>query len=82
MMPRTIGEEVPKRLSFTFTPQNRKEMQSAMQNKEFASVAEGINTAIRYYFENREKTTVTKEWLLSEEGEEYIKKIMRKVQDG
>lgn len=48
-----------------------------MQNKEFASVAGGINTAIRNYFDNRNKTTITKEWLLSEEGREFIKGIAR-----
>jgi len=64
-------------MSFTFTPQNRNDMEKAMQNKEFASVAGGINTAIRNYFDNRNKTTITKEWLLSEEGREFIKGIAR-----
>jgi hypothetical protein len=77
-MPRIIGEEIPKRLSFTFTHQNRKSVQTAMQNKEFTTVAECINTCIRVYFENHGKTVVTKEWMVSEEGKEYIKSIFHR----
>lgn len=77
MMPRKIGDEIPHRMAFTFTPQNRKDVQEAMNSKNFSSVAECINTAMRFYFENRNKTAITKEWLLSEEGREFIKDIAR-----
>lgn len=81
MMPRKVSEEMPERMAFTFTPTNRKETQTSMQNKEFSSVSSLINTALTFYFENREKTSLTKEWLLSDEGKEFIKSLMRSVED-
>jgi hypothetical protein len=84
MMPRTIGDTVPDRLSFTFTPLNRQDAEAAMLNKEFPNVANLINTALRFYFENRDKSTPIdqfKIWLVSSEGETYMKDVMRKARD-
>nr|WP_321352532.1 hypothetical protein [uncultured Methanoregula sp.] len=81
MMPRKVGEEIPERMAFTFTPTNRKNVQKSMQNKDFASVSSLINTALTFYFENREKTALTKEWLLSDEGKGLIKEIMKNTYD-
>lgn len=81
MMPKKVSDEMPERMAFTFTPTNRKDAQTSMQNKEFSSVSSLINTALTFYFENRKKTALTKEWLLSDEGKEFIKGIMRSVED-
>jgi hypothetical protein len=84
-MPRTIGDSVPARLSFTFTPINRHDAETLMHKKEFPNVANLINTALRFYFENRDKKFSSKEdfksWIVSEEGETYIKNVIRKVND-
>lgn len=55
-----------------------------MEEKEFSTVTDLINTALAFYFENRNKTNTKDEfklWILSKEGEDYIKGIMRKVKD-
>jgi len=81
-MPRKIGEEIPHRMCFTFLPQNRKALQKAMDNNEFSTVAECINTAIRYYFENKDKPdeqTRFNEWLEMPETRERMRVAMRKV---
>jgi hypothetical protein len=33
-------------------------MEESMRNKDFASVAGGINTALRFYFENHDKSPI------------------------
>lgn len=79
-MPRIIGETVPNRLSFTFTPQNRTDMEKAIQNKEFANVAQGINTALRYYFDNRGKDAETIVTDLFKKGRFDV--VMREAAEG
>ena len=84
MMPRKVGETIQDRISFTFTPINLRDVQKSMESKEFPTVANLLNTAIRFYFENRERSSSkdqVKEWLLSEEGEEYITGLIRKVKE-
>jgi hypothetical protein len=78
-MPRIIGETIPERMCFTFTPQNRKDVEEAMKNNKFANVSGCINTALRFYFDSKTNPPLTKEWMLSDEGKEYIKNIMRNI---
>jgi hypothetical protein len=82
-MPRTIGDKVPERLSFSFTPINLRDAELAMRNKEFPNVANLINTALRFYFENRNKTErqAIKEFMESSEGEELFKKSFKKYEE-
>lgn len=83
-MPRIIGDTVPERLSFTFTPINRRDAEIAMHKKEFPNVANLINTALRFYFENRDKSfgkEEVKNWLVSEEGTEYLKNLIRETRE-
>lgn len=81
-MPKRIGENVPDRVSISFSPMNKRDMQTAIEKKEFTSIVNLVNTAIRFYFENRDKSPdigPVKEWLVSEEGEQYLKDLIRKV---
>lgn len=83
-MPRVVAEEIPDRMAFTFTPINRSAVQDSMKKKEFLSVSSLINTALRFYFENRDKSSSKddfKSWLSSKEGENYMKDIFRMVRD-
>jgi Arc/MetJ-type ribon-helix-helix transcriptional regulator len=79
-MPRVIGNAVPTRMSFTFTPQNRNDMENAIQNKEFANVAQGINTALRFYFENKGKDAETVVTDLFKKGKFDV--VMREAAEG
>ena len=74
-MPRTIGEKLPARVTVSFSPLNLRTMESAMQNKEFKTVADLVNTAITYYFENRSRQKT------EEELNELKKKLMNYDRD-
>ena len=83
-MSRTIGDEIPDRITITIDPLNKRDVAESIKNKEFTSVVNLINTALRFYFDNRdkpEKIDEIKVWLVSEEGEDYIKKLIRKVRE-
>lgn len=80
-MPRKVADKIPERFAFTFTPINRSHVQKAMDAKEFSGVSNLINTALTFYFENNGKTALTKEWMLSQEGEKFIKDLMRKAME-
>ena len=63
---------------------NLKKINEAIEQGLFSSVSETVNKAITFFFENRDKPQKkdeVKEWLVSEEGEDYIKKIIRKVRE-
>lgn len=83
MMPRKVSEEIPDRMAFTFTPINRNSVQKSMDSKEFLSVSSLINTAISFYYENRGKSSKEdfKAWIVSEDGEQFIKGIVLKIQE-
>jgi hypothetical protein len=53
-----------------------------MISKEFPNIANLMNTALRFYFENRNKPSQIediKKWLVSEEGRSYIAQILNEV---
>jgi Arc/MetJ-type ribon-helix-helix transcriptional regulator len=77
-MPRIPGKNKEK-ISFTCDNSNFKNLSDAVSSSEFSSMSEAINKAISFYYENKNKTSVTKEWMVSEEGKEYIKSVMREV---
>lgn len=84
MMPRKVGEIIQDRISFTFTPINLRDVQKSMDSKEFPTVANLMNTALRFYFENRDKTSSKddfKAWLVSEDGEQFMKGVIVKARE-
>ena len=56
---------------------------AAIENGEYASRNDIITAALRIFFENHDKTSKgeIKEWLISEEGEEYLKNLIRDVRE-
>lgn len=55
-----------------------------LEAKEFNNRSDVITTGMRFYFDNRDKPQQkdeVKEWLVSEEGENYIKNLIRKVRE-
>jgi metal-responsive CopG/Arc/MetJ family transcriptional regulator len=67
------------RVTISISHGNAKRIDEAIAKGEFSNVSEAINEAITIYFLNTGKTTITKEWLMSEEGREYIKLLMRRA---
>lgn len=53
MMPRSVGEKLQDRITISFSPLNKRDMEIALKNKEFTNVANLVNTALRFYFDNR-----------------------------
>lgn len=79
-MPRKVGEKLNDRISISFSPLNKTEMEKALKNREFTNVANLVNTAISFYFENRNASPIQeqfKTWVVSEDGEKYMKNLMR-----
>ncbi len=69
------------RVTISISRGNQKRIDGAIANGEFSNVSEAINEAITVFFVNKGKSSITKEWMISEEGKEYIKSIMREVND-
>ena len=81
-MPVTSGKHKEK-ITITIDHSNLTRIDSAIAKGEFSNVSETINKAIAYFFENRDKLLGkedVKEWLISEEGGIYLKKLIREVQ--
>lgn len=76
-MPRIPGNKKEK-ITFTCDALNLRSINAAISRDEFSSVSEAINKSISFYFENRDKPS-GREWLISEEGEIYLKDLIRKV---
>ena len=80
-MSRIPGEKKEK-ITFTCDIGNSRRMDMAIQNNEFSSVSEVINKAITYFFENRNSQSPkdeVKQWLVSEDGETFMKGLILKV---
>ncbi len=83
-MGRTLPDKIPSRISISFSPLNILDMNKCIQEKEFKTVEDLVNTAIRFYFENKNRPSSKddfKAWLLSKEGENYMKGIIRQVME-
>jgi hypothetical protein len=77
-------EEIRERGTITFTPLNLRDMTISIKNKEFKTVTDLVNQAIRFYYENRDKPSITEEieqYLGSEKGKAYVKDILKQVRE-
>lgn len=82
-MPKITGPTKEK-ITFGCDPTNFKKINKIMEEKEFSTVTDLINTALVFYFENRNRTSQKddfKAWVVSEEGENYLKDVFRKIKD-
>ena len=82
-MPRIPGLKKEK-ITFTCDNSNSRTIDDAISRNDFSSVLEAINTAIRFYFENRDKPSGQeqfKAWVVSEDGEKYMKDLLRKYKE-
>jgi metal-responsive CopG/Arc/MetJ family transcriptional regulator len=81
MMGRISGIKKEK-IGISISHGNLKNINAAIDRKEFSNVSETINTALAFYFENRNKSLGKEDLmalLVSEEGSEYMKKTIREV---
>lgn len=80
-MPTRSGRKLKERITISCDPINIDRINKALDNKEFSSVSSLVNNAISFYFENRGKdqNEAFKQFLVSEEGEEIVLKILRKA---
>jgi hypothetical protein len=79
-MPKISGKS-KERVSFSCDPVPFKRMHDSIKAGEASSISALINTALTFYFENRDKTPKDQiiEWLRSDAGEQYIEAIMRRI---
>jgi len=71
-------------ITFKCTKETILKIDSYIGQGEYTSRNEVIRDALLYFFENRNRPDYKdqfKEWLLSEEGEDFIKEILRKTRD-
>jgi len=69
--------KLKQKISISLGNTNLSNIDKAIARGEFSSVSDAIEKGMVFFFENRNKTAITKEWLLSPEGKETIKAIMR-----
>lgn len=80
-MPRIPGKNKEK-ISFTCDNSNFKNLNGSVESGEFSSMSEGINKAISFFYANKDSKNQKmefKEWIVSEEGEKYLKGIIRSI---
>jgi Arc/MetJ-type ribon-helix-helix transcriptional regulator len=66
---------------YRIPPDIAKKLDAIIGDKEYSNRAEIITTALRFWLDNRNKSPKDQviEWLRSEEGEQYIEAIMKRV---
>ncbi len=81
-MPKIKGQ-VKEKITFGCDPLPFNKIQKAIENKEFSTVTDLINTALIFYFENRNKTEsqAIKEFMESSDGEELFKRLFKKYEE-
>lgn len=82
-MPKIPGRNKEK-ITFSCEPGNFKRINEGIEKGDFSNVSEAINKALASYFENLNRPSSKddfKLWLLSKEGEDYMKGIIRQVME-
>jgi Arc/MetJ-type ribon-helix-helix transcriptional regulator len=66
---------------YRIPPDIVKKLDAIIQAKEYSNRAEIITTALRFWLDNRDKTSKDQviEWLRSDAGEQYIEVIMKRI---
>jgi len=79
-MPRISGKS-KERVSFSCDPVPFKRMHDSIDAGEASSISALINTALTFYYENRDKTSKDQviEWLESDAGMQYIESVMKRI---
>jgi len=73
-MGRTLGDKIQDRGTISFSPINLRDMEKSIKNKEFKTVTDLVNIALRFYFENRDKNQddMMAQFLQSPKGKDII----------
>ena len=79
-MPKISGKS-KERVSFSCDPVPFKRIHDSIEAGDASSISALINTALIFYFENRDKTSKDQviDWLKSDAGEQYIETIVKRV---
>ncbi|MGD0079676.1 MAG: ribbon-helix-helix domain-containing protein [Methanoregula sp.] len=79
-MPKKHGKP-QEQISYHCPPEILKQIEEAVKEGGYSSRSDFITVAVRFYFENKDKrlTEEIKKFLVSEEGEEHIMTIFKKV---
>jgi len=79
-MPKISGKS-KERVSFSCDPVPFKKMHDSIKAGEASSISALINTALIFYFENRDETSKDHviEWLESDAGMQYIESVMKRI---
>jgi Arc/MetJ-type ribon-helix-helix transcriptional regulator len=66
---------------YRIPPDIAKKLDAIIAAKEYSNRAEIITTALRFWLDNRDKTSNDQviEWLKSDDGEQYIESIMKRI---
>ena len=79
-MPKISGKS-KERVSFSCDPIPYKRMHDSIKAGEASSISALINTALTFYYDNRDKTSNDQviQWLESETGGLYLEKIVKRI---
>lgn len=79
-MPKLAGK-AKDRITFSCDPIPFKKIQASVEKGEFSTVTDVINTALIFYFENRDKSALgreIKEYMESPDGETLFKYLIQR----
>ena len=70
--------------TYRMPPDIEKKVTKLQESQEFDNLADIYSTALRYWFDNKDKKSqkeLFKEWVVSEEGKAEVKQIIREIID-
>lgn len=76
-----MTRNVQRHTGFRIPPDIDKKMEDLIEKKEFTTKADIVRTALRYWLDTHDKSPKDQviEWLKSEEGEQYISDLMKRI---
>jgi len=80
---KTMARNVQRHTGFRIPPDIDKKMNEIIENGEYTTKADIVRTALRFWLDNRDKTPKDQviEWLKSDEGEQYIEAMMKRIEE-
>ncbi len=79
-MPAITGPPKEK-VTIGITPKNMRNIAIEMSNNQYSTITDLVNEALTAFFDRTSRKENVKEWLVSEEGTEYLKKVIHEVQE-
>jgi len=77
-----MTRNVQRHTGFRIPPDIDKKMDELIEKKEYTTKADIVRTALRYWFDNHERSPKDQiiEWLESDTGMQYIESILKRIE--